>query len=446
MRNGTKQRKRIWISTRWNDMAWFSTDDGRHINTDWLSPEDQLKYKQILANKQIANQLNGITQTSGKQDLFQAPKSNASHNYNKRVTDGADEPEYERSPKMDFLDKRIAGKQKEIEKAQKKLARIKEAQASGWQKNPYYTERDIDSTEREIARLQRDLDDYNNSLQTEISKAKSRNVPAITNFLNDWKEKSIEYYLDQKQRYKEAYEVYKQKDREYTEWLNHPKMFVPDYDRSNPEHKELYSQKWKESREYSQQFKDTWRHVMQFNDGSGTWEENMRKAVEQERIRKYDDIIQRTNDLIGTITDAGGLEVGGKGDLNGIIKGEKGAVRLETIGAGGYNIQRFHFRTLINEVDVEKYNEWKKLQDKLNNKTPEPKKTNPISNDSPAFKTMSRLSKKGISTSWEIENWLRGLSPQRRNRLAQELGITNVRGEDKLKMMVSKIFAAGKDQ
>lgn len=54
--------------------------------------------------------------------------------------------------------------------------------------------------------------------------------------------------------------------------------------------------------------------------------------------------------LVGEITDASGLSVGSKQDLNGFIVGTRGTAKVQTIGAGGYNIQCFHFRTLINAV------------------------------------------------------------------------------------------------
>ena len=60
--------------------------------------------------------------------------------------------------------------------------------------------------------------------------------------------------------------------------------------------------------------------------------------------------LKEINAIVGTITDARGLYVGNKGELNGIVIGDRGRARIETIGAGGYNIQCFHFRTLIHEI------------------------------------------------------------------------------------------------
>ena len=60
--------------------------------------------------------------------------------------------------------------------------------------------------------------------------------------------------------------------------------------------------------------------------------------------------VERVNKIVGQITDAYGLRVGGNGELNGIIIGTKGKASVETIGCAGYNIQCYHFRCYIREV------------------------------------------------------------------------------------------------
>lgn len=259
---------------------------------------------------------------------------------------GVEEPEYERTPKMDFIQKRIDGKQKEIDKLNAKIQRIEAAKATNWEKNPYYySDRDLASTQKEIDRAVKSLEDYKMDMQKEIEKAKSRNVPVITDFLNDWEKRSVEYFTDQKVRFDEAAKIRNTRNQEYSKWY-----YGDDAWKLKKEDPDAYKAKVKEQKDYRDKFDSDWRHVTQFFDGAGTWEENMHKTIAQEKIAKYDDIIARTNSLIGQITDAGALHIGKKGDLNGVIVGSKGKATVETIGAGGYNIQRYHFRTLINKL------------------------------------------------------------------------------------------------
>lgn len=60
------------------------------------------------------------------------------------------------------------------------------------------------------------------------------------------------------------------------------------------------------------------------------------------------DLYYRVKAITGTITDAKNLRFAGK-SLNGIVYGEDGNARVETIGAGGYNIQRYHLRVLVHK-------------------------------------------------------------------------------------------------
>ncbi len=66
------------------------------------------------------------------------------------------------------------------------------------------------------------------------------------------------------------------------------------------------------------------------------------------------DLYYRVKNITGEITDWSGIraEVGTWGFtvLNGVVRGKEGRCRVESICAGGYNIQRFHIRVLTHEI------------------------------------------------------------------------------------------------
>lgn len=250
---------------------------------------------------------------------------------------------------MEFIQKRISGKENEIDKLTKKLARIRKAEAGGWDRNnPYlYSESDLRRCLKDLEAAKEALAKYQAELQTATEKAASRNVTVILEFLEGWKVRSRKFYTDSFGRYVKAKAEYLEKDSAYTKWFNSESRNDPDRQR-----------KVQEFRAYKEQFKTTWAFLTpyitrQANAETHRYEEvfmadKLDKDLDTEANRKYDFIIQRTNAIVGEITDASGLSVGAKGDLNGYIIGKKGRAKVQTIGAGGYNIQCFHFRTLIN--------------------------------------------------------------------------------------------------
>lgn len=67
------------------------------------------------------------------------------------------------------------------------------------------------------------------------------------------------------------------------------------------------------------------------------------------------DLIYRVKSRVGEITDWSGIRATagtyGYTVLNGFVKGTQGRCVVESIGAGGYNIQRYHIRVLVKECN-----------------------------------------------------------------------------------------------
>ena len=88
-------------------------------------------------------------------------------------------------------------------------------------------------------------------------------------------------------------------------------------------------------------------------------EEELEKILSKEVELKYWNMINKVTPITGEITDASLLKIAPDGNINGILIGNKGKARLETIYAGGINEgvivnvkhgQCLHFRLLCNEL------------------------------------------------------------------------------------------------
>lgn len=267
---------------------------------------------------------------------------------------------------IDFIQKRIAGKEKEIDKLEKKLVRIRKAEASGWEDNPYYyCESDLRWTLQDLEAAKQGLEKYRADLAAAQEKAGSRNVPAILEFLEMWKKRCTEFYgnglkayFDEKQQVTDLYHAYSAHEYGSDDYKTGKAAYEAAHKTFRCKVHGYY-----ETFTYQDRRGKTHKGEQKVNDGEyehlrpytneRTFEDAMQKLAKdlaEEANRKYDFIIERTNAIVGEITDATGLKVGSKDDLNGYIIGTRGTAKVQTIGAGGYNIQCFHFRTLIHKA------------------------------------------------------------------------------------------------
>lgn len=251
---------------------------------------------------------------------------------------------------IEYITKRIQGANERITKLEAKLNRINTALNGG--ANPYsYSDYDLRITTSDLAEARKSLAKYQGQLVEAQDKAASRNVPAITEFLNAWKDRMTEFYTKRFSLYPEAVKKFdqdmkpykldyfqerkfrKEKPDEWKAWDNERKalkgMFETRFGFLAPYINRVYNP--------TTQWYDSWELDT----------DKLEQDLQQEYNRKYDFIIERTCAIIGQITDASNLCIGAKDDLNGYIVGTKGMAKVQTIGAGGYNIQCFHFRTLI---------------------------------------------------------------------------------------------------
>lgn len=265
---------------------------------------------------------------------------------------------------LEFIQKRIAGKEKEIAKLEAKLSRIEKAEATGWTVNPYYySESDKRWAVKDLENARAALRDYQDQLAEEQTKAASRNVPAILEFLEQWKARCTAYYGNMINEIFAEQEAVRELYRAYSSCRYGTEEYKTGEERYKARHKSYREklhgyyetqtcERYGRTREYEVKVRDgEWEPANPYL--SSSVEESMaklKKDLDQEAIRKYDFIIERTCAIVGEITDASDLHVGAKGDLNGYIVGTTGTAKVQTIGAGGYNIQCFHFRTLIHSA------------------------------------------------------------------------------------------------
>lgn len=75
-------------------------------------------------------------------------------------------------------------------------------------------------------------------------------------------------------------------------------------------------------------------------------DEYIAKLVKKDAEARKAKILKQVSVKVGNILECD-LQRNENGGFDGKIKGDKGQIYIETIVAGGYNIQRAHYRTLI---------------------------------------------------------------------------------------------------
>lgn len=256
---------------------------------------------------------------------------------------------------LEFIEKRIKSFETQIEKAkatierhQKTIEKNKIALENESDESKFWWyESNINYTKNSIRSQTKKMIDLNEKLQklyAEKQKFNSkRDNPVLVQFLNAWKARVEEFYHEQ---YKalianDTEELYKEYSKSTTE-----------IERRYYKGEISYSDCKRELRMNLSKFYGKYIDALKYCKSKRKPvfdEEKFQSELRADWNAKYDMIISRVTEIVGEIKEAN-LYIGLNGELNGVVKGESKRCKVETIGAGGYNIQCFHFRVLVHEL------------------------------------------------------------------------------------------------
>lgn len=283
--------------------------------------------------------------------------------------------------KIEDIQDRITKKQAQIEKINKRIKKWEDAKTEkafrkhyDWfihseDEYPGIKERFFDSyikeCEVEKHRAERDLQDamnqlqkYQGMLQGETVKANTEKIPAIVDFLEEWKKQATAYIEKDMELVNKYHKVEREYTTKYNDWTY------------RKEHKEEISDLGKQIR-YLRDTIHPWTFEVQANtyekdeNGYSKWVKSevnyskLKEILDKEAENKYWDLVNRIQKLAGTIVDAQMLKIGPKGNLEGVVVGDQEKVHVETIVAGGWNAGRIvnvkrgpiaHYRTIVNVI------------------------------------------------------------------------------------------------
>lgn len=301
---------------------------------------------------------------------------------------------------IEELKRRIAEKEEKIEKIEKAIKKysqfaspelIKACKEHNYEEykklentyaknDKYYYAGDLWNKYNDLREAQEIVDKYKLSIQKQINQEEAPKIKELWDFLTTWEEKvkvwyhnSTELVIDYMNEYKDRFLKYLEDNNyNFSDKYNYSAKNKLDKEFNLLVNKELGLDKWNrvydaetyafvktnsnnitryanirwenESNKYNNDDYIFGKYVLKsFND------ELLNKDVAKEKIAKYTDLVERVTAYTGLIQDCSDLSVGNKvGELNGLIKGEKANVYVETIIASG-PVQIPHYRIILHK-------------------------------------------------------------------------------------------------
>lgn len=190
-----------------------------------------------------------------------------------------------------------------------------------------------------------------------------KTVAVIEEFLAGWKAKAFKYYSELRVKFVEErskqYEITKENLESILKnsWSDEPKYSDEDVTRImnkfNAGEMAEYAKANLISSINHSKF-NSWKNAHTKSEIAiveGMYDEKyLDKVLDREVDSKRKTLIARIEKKAGEIQDAKGLHIGENGEINGTVIGEKATVKVQTVFAGGYNIQILHYRVLVKEI------------------------------------------------------------------------------------------------
>jgi len=215
--------------------------------------------------------------------------------------------------------------------------------------------------QKKIAEYKESLTKCQNLLDAENST--KRDLPVLVEFLNAWKNKVMGWLLEQFKseerisllnQVKDASVPYREFRNKTYRMLDYREMvrekYKTEYETILAEYKERVDLYTTLKNKYESNYQTFMRFEADARDHQMSFEDWTEKELNQMWIKKYDDLVSRVGSITGKIIDCSFLRVNATGMLDGVVTGEKGKAYVNTIGAGGWNIQCFHYRVLVKEI------------------------------------------------------------------------------------------------
>jgi len=169
-------------------------------------------------------------------------------------------------------------------------------------------------------------------------------IPALEEFLKTYRAVTLDYYHEKLAEYHAESLVVHESVGEELRWTVRSWGYAPNALRDKIAKAGVRMSIDEESRYYAD--------IRDFlHRGKADRDEVISKTLDREIDQKRADLIHRCTQKVGEITDVAGLYLGVDGrTINGVVVGVNGRAQVTTIGAGGYNIQRYHYRLLIKSL------------------------------------------------------------------------------------------------